>query len=228
MIFPFSYAHWAISMCLFLLLQGPFCHAGSPSEPVIPKFPCGRQTPHCFSTVKFNLEKWYGKDTDGQQTQVFIGSERAPLVFIAIHGLWGNSDQFSDLQHNLFKKLQYPLILLTLPGHGADSARQSKVNFRDWQLAVDRAIAAGLNLGDRVVLIGQSTGGLLSLDAANRHSSDVAATIMIEPALKVQEHIHFLSCVGQLYLSAARNLDSILSPKTGFKVLLTSGTLFII
>lgn len=118
-------------------------------------------------------------------TQYTLHDRKTPFVFVLIPGLYRNPAQFSQIKA-LIAPYQQNAIYLNLPGHGRDMYAARRVNFRDWTRALGRATATALQLGDKIIFVGQSTGGALSIVHTLKHQADVAGLFLIEPALKVR------------------------------------------
>lgn len=83
-----------------------------------------------------------------------------------------------------------------LPGHGVDPAALNGARPSEWVGAVDAAFAA-LPAGGPRILVGCSMGALLCLDLAARRPADVAALVLLAPALLFHPQ-------GRLGIAAAR------------------------
>ena len=166
----------------------------------------GKELPNVFAHTEgysiYNLQK-----------------KKTKNIFVYIHGLWGSSAQY--YQVNTFVKIKQMYgdhidnsILLTLPGHyshfDAIKKRDKKiaktVNFEDWVRAVDETILLASKLGENVIVLGQSTGGLLALVAAHRHPQIVKKLMLTEPALQVKGHLKTASCDLSGFLSVFNNI----------------------
>jgi esterase/lipase len=81
------------------------------------------------------------------------------------------------------------LFYTRLAGHGRDAAAMGEATVEDWLHDVAEAMAVGERLGDRVVLVGTSTGGTLALWAAGRASwrERIAALVLVSPNLALKD-----------------------------------------
>ncbi|MCS7001570.1 MAG: alpha/beta fold hydrolase [Dehalococcoidia bacterium] len=109
---------------------------------------------------------------DGQtESPVMAGGEAfafdgtGPVTALLIHGFSGSPYEVRPLGEAL-SAAGVPAVGLRLPGHATAPAEMAIFDRAAWRAAVRQEIAALLDRGQRLVLIGQSMGGLLALDAA--------------------------------------------------------------
>lgn len=109
--------------------------------------------------------------------------ERTPLAVVYIHGFSASRQEISPVPENVAAALGANYFGTRLAGHGRDGAALGEASVDDWARDIAEAMAIGRRLGERVVLIGTSTGGslatLAALDPAYR--DDIAAVIAISP-----------------------------------------------
>lgn len=111
--------------------------------------------------------------------------ERTPLSVVALHGFSASRQETAPLAAEVARVLGANLFETRLQGHGRDGAAMAEASVRGWLADTREAIEIGRRLGERVVLIGVSTGGSLVLWAATRPElrSDLAALVLISPNL---------------------------------------------
>lgn len=103
---------------------------------------------------------------------------RAGVGIVVTHGFTGNPRATRPLGERLAAagyRVEVPL----LPGHGTHHRDLGRTRYEDWYAAVDATIDRVLRECDRVVLVGHSLGGTLSLDAAVRRPADVTAVAAV-------------------------------------------------
>jgi len=108
---------------------------------------------------------------------------RTPLAVVYLHGFSATRQEISPLPEQVAEGLGANLFLTRLAGHGRGGAALGAARVEDWALDLAEAMAVGRRLGERVVLIGTSTGGsiaaLAALDPAYR--ADIAAIVAFAP-----------------------------------------------
>lgn len=122
---------------------------------------------------------------------------KAPLAIVYLHGFSAGPLELEPTISTLAEELRAPLLVTRLEGHGLEntnngaSEAMSRARARDWWRDTNEAMIVGNMLGERVLLIGTSTGAALALTYADlkegRGSSDgPAAVILLSPNYRVQ------------------------------------------
>lgn len=113
------------------------------------------------------------------------GRQRTPLVLVYLHGFSADRHELDPVPRRVAEALGANLHYARLTGHGRDGAAMADASVRDWFQDAAEAVAVGRALGDRVVLMGTSTGATLSLWAAARAelASSLEALVLVSPNL---------------------------------------------
>jgi len=148
---------------------------------------------------------------------------KVKTTVIFIHGLYGGAFQFKNVFQNLRDiGSDSNGILLTLPGHyenGVYDQKLKKTSKDEWITSLADTLKIAKLTSDRVVIVGQSTGGLLAAYAAVHLPNLIDGIVLLEPSLKVQTRIEIATCLGKHVtqdahsLSAVANLIGIDAPK---------------
>lgn len=85
-----------------------------------------------------------------------IGRRAVSVVFV--HGFSASPRELSPLPERLAEALGAPFHATRLSGHGRDGPAMAEASLDDWMRDVGEAIEIGHALGDRVILMGCSTG----------------------------------------------------------------------
>lgn len=108
---------------------------------------------------------------------------RTPVAVVYLHGFTASPQEISPVPEDLAKALGANLYFARMPGHGhenPEALRQPTLS--DWVNEGVEALAIGQALGERVIVIGTSTGGTLGLWlAAAGKTSRPDALIMVSP-----------------------------------------------
>lgn len=177
----------------------------------------------CAETSKLNS---YTSVINGF-SKISLLKEKPELVLVTMHGLWHTSDQFSPSLERIIKQKggrQFNTIELTLPGHiktklsdEYDSymklsiKNKPEAEFGEWIEAMESTISLAKELGNKVILMGHSTGGLLSVIAAKKYPEIVSQLILIEPAIQVQRLRDVGSCGSRMFSQRILNFFEELS-----------------
>lgn len=119
---------------------------------------------------------------------------KTPLALVYIHGFSADREEIRPVPDDLAAALGANLFLTRLAGHGRDGAAMAEPTAGDWIEDVAEALAIGRRLGDRVILIGTSTGGTLAALAATDPvlSQGLAGVVLVSPNFKVRNPAAFL------------------------------------
>lgn len=112
-----------------------------------------------------------------------------PLSIVYLHGFSADRHEVEPLVSELQQDLGANAYFSRLAGHGRDGAAMGEATAEQWLDDAAEAIAIGGRIGERVVLVGTSTGGTLALWAAARQEARdrVATLVLISPNVGVQD-----------------------------------------
>lgn len=122
----------------------------------------------------------------GVEAQIlWAGEENVPsdVVVLYLHGFSATSQEIRPVPDRVAAALGANLILARLPGHGRDGAAMAEPRAGDWLDETEAMLRLARAIGERVVVIGTSTGGTLASWAASdaAMAEDVAAVVLISP-----------------------------------------------
>lgn len=106
--------------------------------------------------------------------------ERAETGVVVVHGFTGNPIATRPLGQRLARE-GYRVEVVLLPGHGTTHRELGRTRYADWFAAVQRAVEDLREGCRRIVLVGHSMGGTLSLDLASRRGELVDGVVVINP-----------------------------------------------
>jgi esterase/lipase len=108
---------------------------------------------------------------------------RTPIALVYLHGYSADRHEVDPLVNRLAEALGANVFYARLTGHGRGGAGMADATVEAWMDDVAEAVAVGAALGERVVLVGTSTGGTLAVWAAARSEAAgrVAALAVISP-----------------------------------------------
>lgn len=112
-----------------------------------------------------------------------------PIAIAYLHGFSASRRDISPVVETLAANLGANAFLTRLTAHGLTSpAEFATVTPQDWLDDAREALAIGKRLGDRVILIGISTGALLATIAALEDDSQrIAALVLLSPNFGVRD-----------------------------------------
>jgi esterase/lipase len=107
---------------------------------------------------------------------------KTTLSVIYLHGFSASRQETAPLSDELAKQLGANLFYTRLSGHGRGGAAMAEASINDWLNDSQEALQIGAQLGERVVVIGTSTGATLATWLATQpQSKNVLAYAMISP-----------------------------------------------
>jgi alpha-beta hydrolase superfamily lysophospholipase len=113
---------------------------------------------------------------------------KTPVALVYIHGFSASPGEIRPAPDLAAEALGANLFYARLVGHGRSDEAMAEPTVQDWLDDVAEAIAIGERLGERVVLIGTSTGGTLAAIAALHPDlkDRIAGIVFVSPNFKVQ------------------------------------------
>jgi len=110
---------------------------------------------------------------------------RTPLSLVYLHGFSADRHEIEPLVSELGRELGANVFFARLTGHGRDEAALGEATVEAWLDDVAEAVAVGGAIGERIVVLGTSTGATLALWAATRDEvkDRLAALVLLSPNL---------------------------------------------
>lgn len=137
---------------------------------------------------------------EGAEPWGSLGSgERADIGVVVTHGFTGNPLATRPIGQ-WFAAEGYAVEVPLLPGHGTTVRELGATRYHDWYAALEHTIDHVGSGRSKIVLVGHSMGGTLSLDYASRNPDRVAAVAVInaqvsdpiQPLAKVAPVLQYL------------------------------------
>jgi len=109
--------------------------------------------------------------------------QATPVSLVYLHGFSASSEEIRPVPDLVAESLGANLFYTRLSGHGRGGAAMAEPAVQDWIDDLAEAVAVGRVLGERVYLIGTSTGGTLAAVAANDEglSQRIAGVVLVSP-----------------------------------------------
>ncbi|MEM7379280.1 MAG: alpha/beta fold hydrolase, partial [Pseudomonadota bacterium] len=163
-----------------------------------PREPVGLSPVRPFDTPPTDIETWLAEQEvavsgirEGVAKEIVWADPgtraRTPLAIVYLHGYSATSAETRPFADNLAAALGANLHFTRLTGHGRDGDAMASARVQDWIDDTAEALAVGRAIGDRVVVVGTSTGGTLAtLAAADAAFGRIDATVLISPNYRVK------------------------------------------
>jgi esterase/lipase len=117
------------------------------------------------------------------QLQLMTHDQKVDRAIILVHGYTNCPQQFKELGER-FYDLGYNVLIAPLPYHGLadrDTEEQGRLKAEDLAAYADETVDIAQGLGEQVVMMGISAGGVTTSWAA-QHRSDIDLAVIISPA----------------------------------------------
>jgi pimeloyl-ACP methyl ester carboxylesterase len=135
----------------------------------------------------------YLKQTEARFSDIVPGAEkkiiwatarktRTPLSIVYLHGYSATRQETAPLSDQIAARLGANLIYTRLTGHGRSGSAMAEPTVNDWLNDAAEALEIGKRLGDKVIVIGTSTGGTLATWLAEQPNTEaVVAFVLSSP-----------------------------------------------
>lgn len=119
--------------------------------------------------------------------------QRTPMALLYLHGFSASWYEGYPTHINLAKTLQANLLLSRLQAHGLENPDAMAAMYPDsLYFSALEALAMAATLGDKVVVMGTSTGGTLALQMAADYPDLVHAVVLLSPNIEINNPAAFL------------------------------------
>lgn len=127
---------------------------------------------------------------------------KTPIAIVYIHGFSASKGEIRPVPDIVAQNMKANLHYTRLEGHGAGGPAMGEATTQDWMNDTAEAIEIGTRIGEKVIVIGTSTGATLAAVAALHPDlkSKVDGFVLISPNFRVQA-----AGSGLLTLPFARN-----------------------
>ena len=117
----------------------------------------------------------------GNNERLVRYADRTDLVILYIHGFGASRAEAEFVIDPIAREFQANTYYAHLPGHGANMDVHAEARFEQYVVLAEEAFAMSRKLGDKVIIMGTSTGALLATYLAARYPDQVAATVLVSP-----------------------------------------------
>jgi esterase/lipase/1-acyl-sn-glycerol-3-phosphate acyltransferase len=105
---------------------------------------------------------------------------------LLVHGYLASPKEMEEMA-KYFNNAGFKTYCVRLKGHGTSPINMENVKWKDWYNSLNCGYAALKLVCSKVVIVGFSTGGLLSLMAGFKKDSHLGGVVCINPALKLND-----------------------------------------
>jgi len=114
--------------------------------------------------------------------------QKTDYAIVYLHGFSASQEEGNPVHRNIAKQFGCNLYLSRLYGHGIDTSEQLlNLTADNYWSSAKQALAIGRQLGNKVILMGTSTGGTQGLQLAAAYPNDVAALVLYSPNIAIND-----------------------------------------
>jgi len=114
--------------------------------------------------------------------------EKTRIAFLYIHGFSASQAEGDPVHRDLAKKYHANLYLARLQEHGIDRGDSTMIGLTasEYEASAEKALMIAEKLGDEVIVIGTSAGGLMTIFLASRHP-EIKTIVLYSPCVKLYD-----------------------------------------
>ena len=120
--------------------------------------------------------------------------KKTKFSIIFLHGFSASKFELSPFPNAIALGLNANIYNARLSGHGCGGEALGKVKVKDWVFDLSEALEIGRKIGEKIIIIGSSTGGTLAAVAASE--KNVYGIIFVSPNFKVQYRFFQIFTLG--------------------------------
>lgn len=113
--------------------------------------------------------------------------EKTKIALIYIHGFSATRQEISPVTENLAKELNVNIFYTRLRGHGRETEDMRKATAKNMIKDTKEAVEIGLQLGEKVVLIGTSVGAPLCILMNKNYKNRILSYIFVSPSFDMAD-----------------------------------------
>ena len=120
--------------------------------------------------------------------------KKTKFSIIFLHGFSASKFELSPFPNAIALGLNANIYNARLSGHGCGGEALGKVKVKDWVFDLSEALEIGRKIGEKIIIIGSSTGGTLATVAASE--KNVSGIIFVSPNFKVRYRFFQIFTLG--------------------------------
>jgi len=114
--------------------------------------------------------------------------QKTDYAIVYLHGFSASQEEGNPVHRNIAKQFGCNLYLARLAEHGIDTSEQLlNLTADNYWNSAKQALAIGRQLGNKVILVGTSTGGTQALQLAAAYPNEVAALVLYSPNIAIND-----------------------------------------
>lgn len=186
-----KFLKWFASVILVLLLA--YLAGPKPSKPTFttPGFNLPASLSELEKQISESEKRIRGLKPDNEARIVWAdtsGKEKTGIAFLYLHGFSASQGEGIPVHNNIAKRFNANLYLSRLEGHGVDlgDSTMADLTSDSYFASAEKALQIAEKLGDTIIVIGTSAGGMLTLKLASMHP-EIKAVILYSPCVQLYD-----------------------------------------
>ena len=186
-----TFLKWLSGIVLVLMIGyfiGP-----KPSKPdfKIPDYNLPASLTELDKQINFGEKAVKGIRPDNEARIIWADSskkEKTRIAFLYIHGFSASQAEGDPVHRDLAKKYHANLYLARLQEHGIDRGDSTMIGLTasEYEASAEKALMIAEKLGNEVIVIGTSAGGLMTIFLASRHP-EIKTIVLYSPCVKLYD-----------------------------------------
>ena len=120
--------------------------------------------------------------------------QKTEYAIVYLHGFTASKEEGNPVHKNIAKKFGCNLYLSRLAEHGLDTADVLiNLTVENYWQSLKEALAIGKQLGNKIILMGTSTGGTNALQLAAGYPDDIMALILLSPNVAINDPLAWVA-----------------------------------
>jgi len=120
--------------------------------------------------------------------------KKTKFSIIYLHGFSASKFELSPFPNSIARGLNANIYNTRLSGHGCGGEALGHVMVKDWIFDLSEALEIGRRIGEKIIIIGSSTGGTLA--AVGASEENVSGIIFVSPNFKVRYRFFQIFTLG--------------------------------
>ncbi|MCC5816171.1 MAG: alpha/beta hydrolase [Leptospira sp.] len=134
-----------------------------------------------FYNEKLEISKSKGARVDNEERLVRYSPGKTPIAILYIHGFGASRAEGEYVTDRVAKEFKANTYYVRLPGHGTNMKDHRDTGFAEYLKTAEDSFLMMEHLGEKVVVMGTSMGGLLTTYLASKYPEKIAGIILASP-----------------------------------------------
>ena len=120
--------------------------------------------------------------------------KKTKFSIIFLHGFSASKFELAPFPDAIASGIKANIYNARLAGHGCDGKALGDVTIKDWMFDLSEALEIGRKIGEKIIIIGSSTGGTLA--AVGASEKNVSGIILVSPNFKTRYRFFHILTLG--------------------------------